>query len=248
MVQLGLELLDLLRGQPGALPEEPLRHGDGERCRVLRDVAGDLERGGEHLLPRYGAQRQTHLGRLATGDPLAGEQEPRGALHAHDAGQGPVRAGVRHDPAPHLQDAVLRVVGGDAQVALQGERQAQADGVAVHATDDGLAHLPRRRLDRRGAEPGSLLTRERLGARAQIGAHAERLARTGEHDGAHAVVAVAARERVSELFPHATAERVAVFGAMQGDHGDARVEREADVLVVHRARSYPSAGCRLPVP
>jgi len=129
----------------------------------------------------------------------------------------------------------------EAQIALQSERQAEPDGVAVQRRDDGLAQREGGRVHGGGAEVGVLGRLEGGRATAEVRARAEGGSGAGQHDDAHRVVRVAAAVRVAELLAHAAAEGVALLGTVQLDHGDAVLELEADVLVAHPPLSGPGS-------
>ncbi len=111
-------------------------------------------------------------------------------------------------------------------VALHGEREADADGVAVHRRDDGLPDLPGRKRDRIGAELGFLAPRERLGACRHVGADAERRAGAGQDHRPHVVAAVALAVGLGERARHGSRERVPVRRAVERHDGDAVGYRE----------------------
>ena len=100
----------------------------------------DLERARQHLVGVERLVRQTPTFGVVAGELLAGEQDLGGAGVADDARQRPVAVRVGHDTATVLHDAELRLARHDAHVALQGDRQPQADRVTVDRGDDRLAH------------------------------------------------------------------------------------------------------------
>jgi hypothetical protein len=77
--------------------------------------------------------------------------------------------GVGEDAAANVGEGELRVTRDQTDVALHGEREADADGMAVDGGDHGLPHLPGREGDRIGAELGLVALGERVGAGGEIG-------------------------------------------------------------------------------
>jgi hypothetical protein len=148
-------------------------------------------------------------------------------------------ASAHHAP-PHLHDAVLGVGREDTHVALERERETDADRVPVDRGDDGLAHAPRGKRDARGTEPAPAAPaaavtggRERRAARREIGARAERGRRAGHDDGANRIVPVAPPIRVGQRGAHRGAERVALLGPVQRDRRDAAGDLEAQIVGGH---------------
>ena len=241
-VQLGFEIVDRDAIGRRIGPQQVLAHGHRHRRDVDGDVAGDLERSRQHLrcidrlvgeAPAFGVVAAEHL---------AGQQDLGRASEADDARQRPMRIEIGHHAAAILHDAELRVVGHDAQVAVQRHRQPHADRRAVDGRDHRLAHLPRRVLVRIRVERAAIARcAEHRGPAREVGARAERAAGTGDHDRAHLVVGVAVAIRVLYLVAHLRAEGVEHLGTVEGDRRDAVVDREQNVLVAHRSRPYMSA-------
>ena len=135
-----------------ALPEQALRDGDRGGRRVEGDLPGPGARRGQHVAGGQRAAREAELRGLATAEGAAREQQIGGAREARHPRHDDVGRELGHHPAPHEGEGQLRVLGDEAHVALHGQREADADGVAVDRRDDGLAHLP-------GLEPLALAPR-----------------------------------------------------------------------------------------
>jgi hypothetical protein len=69
----------------------------------------------------------------------------------------------------------------------------------------------------------------------------ERLARTGDDDGAHGAVVEQLAQRVPSLEPHALVEGVALFRTVPGDDGDAAAALDEDGFSAHASR-YTTRG------
>ena len=136
-----------------------------------------------------------------------------------------MRVRITDDAPPDLHHAVTRVGGEEPDVALQGQRQAQADGVAVDSGDHRLGERPCGHVD-----PGRRKARPRFGegllTAAEVGAGAERGRGAGQHDHPDRIVAVAGAVGVGQLVAHPVADRVALLRPVERDGGHAAVDRE----------------------
>ena len=153
---------------------------------------------------------------------------------------GPVRVRVREDAPADVHEAELGVLGHDADVALHRQGEPDADGVTVDRRDDGLPHVPRRRLHGRSGEVVTLRRRERVAARLHVGAGAEGAPGAGDDDRAHAVVGVARGVGAAEAGAHGAAERVEPIGSVQGDDCDTVCRLDGDRIVVHDYSARPA--------
>ena len=141
-----------------------------------------------------------------------------------------MRVGITDDAPPDLHHAVTRVGGEEPDVALQGQRQAQPDGVAVDGGDHRLGQCPCRHVDAGRTETGPRFGEGLLTA-AEVGAGAERRRRAGQHDHPHRVVAVAGAVGVGQLVAHPVADRVALLWPVERDGGHAAVDVEQQCAV-----------------
>src|SRR4029077_10103678 len=89
------------------------------------------------------------------------------------AAAGPSAVGITDDTPPDLHQAVTSVGGEEPDVALQGQRQAQPDGVAVDGGDHRLGERPCGHVDTGRTETGPGFG-EGLLTTADVGAGAER--------------------------------------------------------------------------
>ncbi len=114
-----------------------------------------------------------------------------------------MRHAIGYDAPTHLRDSVFGVVGHDPNVGLQGNRQADPNGVPVDRRDDRGAQLERGRICGGGGNPASSGGASKGSCRhGEVGAGTERITSPGEHDRAHRIVVVA--------LPVGTASRVPI--------------------------------------
>ena len=81
--------------------------------------------------------------RFARGDDPAGHQQFVGARDADQPRHGPGAERLGRDAAAHEDEADSRALGGDADIPLHRQRDADADRGAVNRRDDRLLHVPR---------------------------------------------------------------------------------------------------------
>ena len=151
------------------------------------------------------------------GDGPSGEDEVHGPPVPDDAGQADGAEVAQRDAEAAAEDAEDRILGGDAQVAPQGELDAAGHGVALDGGDDGLAQ--RQPGGPHGSGPvvgdGPAVT---LGHRLEVGTGAERPAGPGEDGHGTVVVLVEGHEGLPQLVGADAVDRIAAFGPVDGDH------------------------------
>ena len=126
-----------------------------------------------------------------------------------------------------LGDPELRRGGGHAQIADLGQQETAGEGHPIDRGDRRFVHRDvaaelRDEVDRRDGQPvfGHLL---------EITARAERLvAGTGEHQDLGGVVGVEGADAVEQAIAHRLVQRVARFGPLDGQPGDAVADLVAD--------------------
>ena len=222
---------DLVAVEIEARPQDPLAERHRHRRGGGGDIACVLPRSREHLVGGEHAIGDAEALHLVTVEGLAGEQDLGRVGHPDDARQRPVHERVAHHAPLRLHHAVLGVGGHEPEVALDRQRHAHADRVAVDRADHRLAHVPRREPQTGGVERGGVDLAERVTAAREVGAGAEGRRRARDHDRADAVVLVATTERVVELGAHARTERVAHFGPVECHRGDLLAHVEQQRLV-----------------
>src|ERR1700731_1164637 len=173
--------------------------------------------------PVEGAPREQPLG----GPPQGGQMRQR-----------PVRHAVGYHAPSHLHHTVFGVLGDHADVGLQGDRQADSDGVAVERGDHRFTQLEGGRVDRRRRERavvgGGV---ERRYVAREIRSDAKGAARTGYHDGADVVVTVALAVRPAQQRAHLGGIGVEMFGTIQRQLRHALVDVDRHVGA-HRIAPY----------
>src|SRR3954447_21161933 len=182
----GVELgAQSLRERPvNSFVDRALRGPDRER-RVSRDLARELER----LFSRLARLGHTRDEAVALGRPrvdrAAGEDELLRSAHAREPRKELRSAAAGDDPAPHLREPELCVRGGDDEIARKCELEAAGQRITLDRRDRRgrvRSYRPERALEKR-----VMLAPRRLvhpAALLQVGAGAERAARTRQHDRA----------------------------------------------------------------
>src|SRR5918995_400710 len=173
---------------------------------------------------------------------VAEEHQLLGPLHAHEAGEEPGAAAVGHQAPPHEHLDEPGAVGGQHEIAGQGQVRPDARGRAVDGADHRLlavehgADQPLRAAADRARHVadealGPALGPGRTGARhPQIGPGTEVLAGAGDDHHPH----LGARAGVGEQFDHAVAlvggDRVAGFGPVEDQPQHALVVTREQLL------------------
>jgi hypothetical protein len=157
-VDLGLEVADGLAVQVERIPEQSLAGRHRHRRGVLRDVVSQFQRGRQHIRGVEHPAAQPQLHRPMSVESCSRQKDFGRVGDAHQPRQHPVRVGITDDAPPDLHHPVARVGGEEPDVALEGQRQAQADGVAVDGGDHRLGERPCGHV-----EPGRAETRPRFG-------------------------------------------------------------------------------------
>src|SRR5262249_24587964 len=141
-------------------------------------------------------------------------------------------APARDDSEVHLRLAELRVARRVADVARERELAAAAEREAVHRRDRRLRHRlqqPSRFVSERA--PGLCLPDVEAAHVLDVGAGGERLiARAGEDDRAHVVVAGDVLQTVAQLRQRLDVERVERLLPVDGEDCDRRIAADADQL------------------
>ncbi len=204
---------DRIAGRRG----DPARQLESSRQQLVRrvDAADDAQpQGGEGVVR---PARQGHLGGYRRR-----QRRPRRRVAGRDA-------------AGQLGEAEGRLLGGEPEVAEQGQREAPRE----RRTVDGGDRRPRAPRDRAEAGDAGLDQLLPVGTvAAELGhvhARAERRPGAGEGDAADPVVVAERTERVGELDAQLDRERVALIGTLQGEHRDrlAPLDREQAGHLVH---------------
>jgi hypothetical protein len=243
-MDVGLAGADGLAIEVERIPHQPLAGRDRHRRGVLRDVVGQFQRGRQNIggVEHPAAQPQLH--RPMPIESCSGQEDFGRVGDPDQSRQHPVRVGITDDAPPDLHNAVTRVGGEEPDVALQGQRQAQAHGVSVDGGDYRLGQRPCGHVD-----PGRRKSRPRFGegplTAAEVGAGAERGRGTGQHDHPHRVVAVANPVGVGQLVAHPVADRVALLWPVERNGGHAAVDGEQQGAINgHRPTPYRRRGER----
>ena len=213
-----------------ATPAQDERRLRGERRRELVDR--DIE-----LVDGHDAVHEAHAQPFLRAHPPAGHLQLEHGLRRHRAQH---RHGdhVRPQPDVDLGGAELRIVRRDDDVAREREAEPAGEGEAAYPGDDRLAEVPHLSEQVRQQAPAVVRGRRAgvVGDAAEIGPCAERLvARTGEHDHPDRVVRFRAGHGVPQALHDAVRHGVAAFGPVDGDAGDAAVDR-VEHLGVRRRR------------
>ena len=161
------------------------------------ELVGEVGGGGEGVAGGDEPVGEPDSESLGTVDGTAGQDEVDGPGMADQAGQADGPEIAERDAEPAAEDAEDGVVGGDAEVAPEGELEATGDGVALDGGDDGFGQRQPGRAHRAGAVVGhgpSVTGREGV----QVGTGAEVLAGAGEDGDRDGVVGVELYERVAE--------------------------------------------------
>lgn len=231
---LGLQLLG--QRAVGAVADQALGLGEGE------GRAGGQARGefadlglqlviGDHFADQAGVQR-------ALGVPqFVEEQQALGRFAADQPRQVPAGAGIRAVGHAGVAGLEARRGAGDAEVAAQGQVHAGADGGAVDRGDGRLVQAVQAGHQGVGgfgpAVGFQLAARFGLGPFGEVGAGAEAAALAGQHDDAHGRVDGVGVEQRVQVLQRGNVQRVALFGAVQGDPGDAVLDPAERGCVSH---------------
>jgi hypothetical protein len=154
-------------------------------------------------------------------DELAQQDEFLGPVHPDQARQDPGAAEV-HGQRPFHEDlAELCPVGGDDEVAGQGEVHASADGRTVHGGDRGHRDAVQGQACL-ADDPHVVEVAAAVAVGREVGAGAEGPASAGDHYCAVAAGVHVAQE-VTEHLPAPRGHRVPASGAVEGDRHDSSV-------------------------
>ena len=177
-------------------------------------------------------QRQRRRQRLARGDHAVGQPQGESLRRRHGASgedqvHGPpvpddarqadgAEVAQRHAEAAaeHSEDGVL---GGDTQVAPEGQLNAPGHGVALDGGDDRLAQRQPRRSHRAGPVVGDGPAIP-LGHRFEVGAGAEGCAGPREDGHGTVVVLVEGHEGLTQLVGAQAVDGIAALGPVDRDH------------------------------
>ena len=230
-------------GEVGGLARRAplLDRADEPRDRVVEELDVVEERVGEAELGRLvGAEHPVLLQRVR-------DDELDGRLRADDTGQKLRAAPGGDDPEEYLREAdVAHRAGEGAEVAVQGDLEAAAEGGAVDRGERGEGQLADRRegvVASLAARPGELRRRRQVEL-AQVGADGEDERLAGE-DEALPVAFAQTREEVVQRLEGGAAEDVrllpvlAVVHRHEGDRPDSR----CDLLQEELCRAVSHAGC-----
>ena len=155
-------------------------------------------------------------------------------VQADQPGQHERTAEVDRQSAPGEDLAEASVLGGNDQVATEGEVEAGADRHPFDLGDDGLRDLVERHARRADLTHPLQLVHVDGPDRREVGAGAEVALGAGHDDGAHTVGVGGDRaEHFAELVEHLGARRVLALGPVHGDRGDA--VGPFDLQGLHRA-------------
>jgi len=198
-------------------------------CDLARNLAG----GAEHFRGGQRPARKPDRCCLLAGEVTSCQEEFRCAREADRPRHGPVGVRIGENAAADMREGELSLGRYQADVALHGQRQADADRVAVYRGDHGLPNLPRRKCERIGAELGFVASRECVCAGAEVRPDAKRGARARHDYGAHVVATVAFAIGACERSGHRTREGVPLAWTIERQLGDAVGNRHPQVFVGH---------------
>ena len=224
------------------------RDGHGSRVGDLgRELAGRVE----ELAVWVHAANEPARQRLGGPEDPSGVEPLGGLSDADDSGQEPGGRAFGHDAATREHEPEPRRLAGEANVRGERHRRSHADGGAVDGGDHRLGACEQPHRDPARAVPaGSVGCRlgpsrpavsERLAATRQVGTGTERLAPTGEDDGAYLVVAVDEVEHRDELADHRRRAGIHLLRPVQRNGGDVVGDVVLDLGELH-ARHRTKSG------
>ena len=198
---------------------QPLGHSCGRR---------------QHLVGRHHVVHQTEALGLGGVEQIAGHQQFLGPVEPHQQRPQHRSPVAGHQPGVHMGVADAGRIAQIDDVAEQGQRRAQPDGVAVDRGHHGLAdpQRPPGDVDAVVEQVGTalgiagfqILLHDR-----EVGPHAERPACAGEHHRPHVGVLSDAAIQVPQVKVHLLVEAVAPIGPIQrGDEHPGGVEPGGD--------------------
>lgn len=166
-----------------------------------------------------------------------------GTLHAHEAWQCVESTTVRHQADAGEGHAKPRAVGRDHHVGHQCQPKAttvsaafdrcQHGFVALVKQRDRIQHLPH-------ASAAHVGTHGHSGVhRADVATRAEMAAASRQHDGLHLIVCRRQRHGACKGGAHGHVHGVAPVRAIQGDGGNAAIQRAGDTVVLARGKARP---------
>src|SRR5690606_20117781 len=209
--------------------------GDGERGgAALADRLRPFLNRGIEFVVRHADIGQTHGHGLFSRIALVQVPDFACLLFAHHTGQ-EGRAVARVDRT-HLGTDLPEdgLVGADREITDRAQHVAAADGIALHASNDGLGHV---------ADGGvQFFHGQADGAAAIVVAVVRRLiaagakgtvAGTGQHDATHVAVVAGLVQGIDQLVAGLPAKGVHLLGPVDGDPGHAVADFVENVFVVH---------------
>ena len=220
----------------------------GDAQRVGRTV-GQLARhllglGGELILRHDPVQDVVFLGLLGR-EALAQQGDLQRLPLAHDPRQEVGRAAIGAEADMAIGQGEERIVGGDGQVAVQDQRQAEARGGALHRGQDRLVHaadlvdrlvrLHDPHLEAR--EMGLLVLGQRLVEAADVATRHEVRAGAADHHAAHRRVLLELRAVLDQQVAHLHRQRVQRLGPVERHPADAIFDFGENVRCGHGAVS-----------
>ena len=178
---------------------------------------------------------QTHLEGFHAADPPAGEHELLGPGRADLPRQQLGAAAARKDPNGHLGQPEHRVLRGNDEIAVQGELEPAAQGVAEDGGDGRLRQRPQRVEHRPHQQPVPHPIRVvEMVPFLQVGPDAEGLVsgRCQDHHPCRGI-GCGPQQRAGKLVGELTRDGVERLGPVQPDRGDMILDPDLDEL--HRA-------------
>ena len=199
---------------------------------------------------------EAHRERFLGADETAGEEQITSVRHPDQAGQDPRAAVLGDQTAAREDEAEARAIGCETEVVVQHVRDTEPGGDAVHRRDDRLSEperiavLAAERLGQRRVRLDVQLVAHDVDAlpaldsleHVHVGAVAVALARPGDDDHAHRLVAIGAEGGVAHLGAEAHRPGVQLLGTVEGDRRDAIRGVVEDLLVVDRHEGWGSTG------
>src|SRR5882672_4986851 len=230
-------------------PHHLPREGHRDRGGVPRDLERELAGRRHELLRRDHAAHEAARKRLLRREHPSGVDPLRGLARADQAGQEPGAGRLRDHAAAREHEADPRGGRSDADIHRQSHGDAKPHRRAVDRGDQRLLHIEDAQGDatapipvwagRLASAPGDAV--EGLAAPGEVRARAERAARPGDDQRAHAIVGVGQIEHGEQLVEHHRIQRVELVGPVQGDGGDVVRYLIAERLERPGAHGVPSS-------
>ena len=216
-------------GQVGhrAVAHGPLHLGVGQRG-AGGERAGQFQRGGQHLLGRDDRAHQPPALCVLGGEGLVEHQQLGGPGDPDGVGEAGGEPGVGREADADERRGELQPGRRDPQVARHREAEPRADARPVDRGHHGEREVGEPEDDRvvvlgDGVERAGRVGAQRLGVLAEVLPDAERLARSGDHERADAVLARERRDGVEQGGLELDGERVVPRGTVEREHGDGGV-------------------------